>query len=76
MAVSGQAASPDADSVIVTPLCRGSVFEIGSGSCSGSNSKWIDLQVRFHCANSVWPWIRLFAVHVISPANSNSACAI
>jgi len=76
MAVTGQVASLDADSVIVTPLRMGSVFELGSASSSRSSSNWIDLRVRFHCANSVLPWIRSFAVHVISPACRNPACAM
>jgi len=75
MAVTGQAASLDADSVTVTPLRKGSVFELGSLSSSWSSLNLIDLRVRFHCANSVWPWIRAFAVHVISPAHRNPACA-
>jgi len=58
MAVTGQAASLDADGVIVTPLRKGSVFELHSVSSSWSTSNWIDLWVRFHRANSLWPWIR------------------
>jgi hypothetical protein len=76
MAVTGQAASLEADSVIVTPLRKGSVFELGSVSSSRSSSNWMDHRVRFHCANSVWLWIRSFAVHVISPARRNQACAM
>jgi hypothetical protein len=76
MAVTGQAASLDADSGIVTALWKGSVFELGSVSCSRSSSNCIDLQVRFHCANSVWAWIRLFAVHVMSPAHRYPVCAM
>jgi hypothetical protein len=76
MAVTGQAASLDADSVIVTSLRKGSVFELASVSSSQSSSNWIDLRVKLHCANSMWPWIRSFAVHVISPARRNPACAM
>jgi len=76
MAVTGQAASLEADSVILTPLRKGSVFELGSVSSSRSSSNCMYLRVRFHCANSVWPWIRSFAVHVISPARGNPVCAM
>jgi hypothetical protein len=76
MAVTGQAASLDADSMIVTPLGKGSVFELGSVSSSRSSSNLIDLRVRFHCANSVWQWIRSFSVHVISPGRKNPVCAM
>jgi hypothetical protein len=75
MAVTGQAASLGADSVIVTPLREGFVFELGSVSSSRSSLNWIDLRVRFHCADTVWPWIRSFAVHVTWPARTNPACA-
>jgi len=76
MAVTGQTASLDADSVIMTPLRKGSVFELGSVRSSRYSSNLIDLRVRFHCPNSVWPWIRSFAVHVISPACRNPASAM
>ena len=51
MAVAGPAASLDADSVIVTPLREGSIFEFGSVSSSQSSSNWMDLRVRFDSAN-------------------------
>jgi len=76
MAVTGQAVLLAADSVIVTPLRKGSGFELGSVRSSRYSSNWIDLRVRFHCANSVCPWVRSFAVHVISPARRNPACAM
>jgi len=75
MAVIRQAASLAADSVIVTPLRQGSVFELGSVSSSWSSSNWIQLRVRIHCANSAWPWIRSFVVRVISHAHRNPVCA-
>jgi len=76
MAMTGQAASLDAHSVIVTALRKGSVFELLSVSCSRSSSNSIDLRLRFHCANSVWPLISSFAVHDISPARRNPTCAM
>jgi len=74
--VTGQAASLEAESVILTLLRNGSVTELGSLSSCRSSTNWIDLRVRFHCANSVWPWTRMFAVHVISPARRNPVCAM
>jgi hypothetical protein len=76
MAVTGQAPSLEADSVIMTPLRKGSVFKLGSVSSRRSSLNWMELRVRFHCANSVWPRIWLFAVHVISPARRTLACAM
>jgi len=73
MAVTGQAASLNADCEIVTLLRKRSIFELGSVCSSRSSSNSIDLRVRFNFANSVWPRIRLFAVHVLSPARRNPA---
>jgi hypothetical protein len=74
MVVTGQAASWDADSVILPSLQMGSVFELGSVSKVRPSLNWIDRLVRFHRANSLSPWIRWFAVHVVSLANRSPAC--
>jgi len=76
MAVTGQAVSLEADSVILTPLRQGSVFQLCIVSSRRSSSNWMDVRVWFHCATSLWPCIRSFAVHDISPAPRNPATAM